>query len=234
MTTSVNGVNGSARPAAPAGAARSGASATPVARSPLPTRQRRPGYAALGALLVLGLGGGFGYLYSTAGEKVPAVVVAQPVAVGEVIERSDLSTVDVAGDITAIAGENLQSVVGQRAAVALLPDTLLQRSMVTDADPIPAGQVQVGVAVKGGQLPADGLIPGDRVQVLALPGAQKTGGDAGKPVVLAGAAVVFAARPDPVQAGGTLLTLLVPAADGPAVAVAGASGSAALVKVPAL
>jgi hypothetical protein len=156
------------------------------------------------------------------------------VAVGEVIERGDLSTVDVAGDLTAIAGANLSSVVGQRAAVALLPDMLLQRSMVTAADPLPAGQVQVGVAVKGGQLPADGLVPGDRVQVLALPATQQstTGGDAGKPLVLVESAAVFAAHPDPVQAGGTLLTLLVPAADGPAVAAASASGSAALVKVP--
>lgn len=239
MTTSINGMNGSAgtngtRPAAASGG---GVTATPVARSPLPTRQRRPGYLALGAVLVLGLGGAFGYLYSTAGEKVPVVVVTQPVAVGEVIERGDLSTVDVAGDLTAIAGANLSSVVGQRAAVALLPDTLLQRAMLTAADPLPAGQVQVGVAVKGGQLPADGLVPGDRVQVLALalPSAQQssTGGDLGKPVVLVESAAVFAAHPDPVQAGGTLLTLLVPAADGPAVAAASASGSAALVKVPA-
>jgi hypothetical protein len=239
VTTSVNGVNGSAHPAGTNGAARPVAAggtvtAPPVARSPLPTRQRRPGYLALGALLVLGLGGAFGYLYSTAGEKVPVVVVTQPVAVGEVIERGDLSTVDVAGDLTAIAGANLSSVVGQRAAVALLPDMLLQRSMVTAADPLPAGQVQVGVAVKGGQLPADGLVPGDRVQVLALPATQQstTGGDAGKPLVLVESAAVFAAHPDPVQAGGTLLTLLVPAADGPAVAAASASGSAALVKVP--
>lgn len=234
MTTSVNG---SARPAAAAPRPAAGTTGgTPVARSPLPTRQRRPGYAALGALLVLGLGGGFGYLYTTAGEKVPVVVIAQPVAVGEVIEREDLSTVDVAGDVTAIAGANLQSVVGQRAAVALLPDTLVQRSMLTDVDPTPAGQVQVGVAVKGGQLPADGLLPGDRVQVLALPSTQQqsTGGaDAAKPVELVPAATVFAAIPDPVQAGGTLLTLLVPAADGPAVAAASVSGLAALVKVPA-
>ena len=105
------------------------------------------------------------------------MVVTAPVAVGEVIERSDLSTVDVAGDITAIAGANLESVVGERAAVALLPDTVLQRSMVTDADPTPTGMVQVGVAVKGGQLPADGLAPGDRVQVLRA--ARPAGGDRG-------------------------------------------------------
>ena len=72
----------------------------------------RPGGRALGAVLVIGLGAAFGYLYSTAGSKEPVVVVTAPVAVGEVIDRSDLSTVDVAGDITAIAGANLESVVG--------------------------------------------------------------------------------------------------------------------------
>src|SRR5664279_3639381 len=144
--------------------------APPIVRTPLPTRQRRVGWTTLGAVLVVGLGLVFGYLYSTAGSKEPVVMVTAAVAVGAVIDRSDLSTVDVAGDITAIAGANLESVVGQRAAVALLPGTVLQRSMVTDADPIPSGMAQVGVAVKGGQLPADGLVPGDRVQVLALPG----------------------------------------------------------------
>ena len=148
----------------------------PAVRTPLPTRQRRTGYAALGVLLIAGLGAAFGYLYTTAGEKVPVVVVTSSVSVGEVIERSDLSTVDVAGDITAIAGANLESVVGERAAVALLPNTVLQRSMVTDVDPTPAGMVQVGVAVKGGQIPADGLTPGDTVQVLRLPAAGGTGG----------------------------------------------------------
>ena len=159
------------------------------------------------------------------------MVVTSPVAVGEVIDRSDLSTVDVAGDITAIAGANLDSVVGQRAAVALLPDTVLQRSMVTDVDPTPAGMVQVGVAVKGGQIPADGLTPGDTVQVLRLPAA---GGDA---AARAGRwsrrpATVFAAFPDPVQTGATLLTLLVPAEQAAAVAGASGAGAAAVLKVP--
>jgi len=182
--------------------------------------------------MVVGLGLCFGYLYSTAGSKEPVVVLTAPVAVGEVIYRSDLSTVDVAGDITAIAGANLESVVGQRAAVALLPGTLLQRSMVTDADPIPPGMAQVGVAVKGGQLPADGLVPSDRVQVLALPG-QVAGGNPSAPTVLVDDAVVFAAHQDPTQPGTTLLTLVVPAEVAPAVASASATGAAAVLKVPA-
>lgn len=205
----------------------------PVVRTPLPKRQRRTGWTALGAVLVIGLGAAFGYLYSTAGTKEPVVVMSASVAVGEVIERSDLSTVDVAGDLTAIAGANLESVVGQRAAVALLPGTLLQRSMVTDADPIPRGMAQVGLAVKGGQLPADGLAPGDRVQVLRLPGQVAGGADPGAPSVLVNNATVFAAVQDEVQPGTTLLTLVVPADVAPIIAAAGAASGAAVVKVPA-
>jgi hypothetical protein len=204
----------------------------PSVRTPLPTRQRRSGYAALGVLLIAGLGAAFGYLYATAGQKVPVVVVTSSVSVGEVIERSDLSTVDVAGDLTAIAGANLESVVGERAAVALLPNTVLQRSMVTDVDPTPPGMVQVGVAVKGGQIPADGLAPGDTVQVLRLPAAGGAGAPAVPEVVVA-AATVYASLPDPVQAGATLLTLLVPAEGAAAVAGASGAGAASLVKVPA-
>lgn len=186
----------------------------------------------MGVLLIAGLGAAFGYLYATAGQKVPVVVVTSSVSVGEVIERSDLSTVDVAGDLTAIAGANLESVVGERAAVALLPNTVLQRSMVTDVDPTPPGMVQVGVAVKGGQIPADGLAPGDTVQVLRLPAAGGAGAPAVPEVVVA-AATVYASLPDPVQAGATLLTLLVPAEGAAAVAGASGAGAASLVKVPA-
>ena len=187
----------------------------------------------MGAVLVIGIGAAFGYLYSSAGSKEPVVVMTAPVAVGEVITRSDLSTVDVAGDITAIAGANLETVVGERAAVALLPGTLLQRSMVTDADPIPTGMAQVGVAVKGGQLPADGLVPGDRVQVLALPGQVAGAGNPAAPTVLVDPAVVFAAHQDQTQPGTTLLTLVVPAGAAAGVAAASATGAAAVVKVPA-
>jgi hypothetical protein len=227
-TLSVNGVD--RQSISTGGSTLSGA--PPLARTPLPTRQRRTGWTALGAVLVIGIGAAFGYLYTSAGSKEPVVVITAPVGVGEVISRSDLSTVDVAGEVTAIAGANLESVVGERAAVALLPGTLLQRSMVTDADPIPAGMAQVGVAVKGGQLPADGLVPGDRVQVLALPG-QVGAGNPGAPTVLVDAAVVFAALQDPVQPGTTLLTLVVPAEVAPGVAAASAIGVAAVVKVPA-
>src|SRR5262249_31350045 len=123
---------------------------------PLPTRQRRPGLVALGATLVLTLAGLGTWLYNQAGAKTPVVVMAADVPAGHVIQRSDLSTVDVAGGITAVAGNHLNSIVGQMAAVPLLRGTVLMRSMVTSNDPLTGGYAAVGVAVKGGQLPADG------------------------------------------------------------------------------
>lgn len=239
-TTSVNGSatspGGSSRPAT---ATAAGAAREVVARSPLPVRQRRPGLAAVGVIVVLGMGAVFGWMYTTAGEKTPVVVMAREVPVGQVIERSDLSTVDIAGSVTAIAGANLSTAVGQRAAVGLMPGTLLQRSMLTDGEPIAAGQVQVGVALKPGQLPADGVIAGDKVMVLGLGQAAgpsqnpaESSSAAAGPVVLADAATVFAVRADPTQTGGTLVTLLVATAQGPVIAEASSTGNTALIKVP--
>ena len=200
-TTSMNGSATSAGSSSSPATAAAGGAREVVARSPLPTRQRRPGLAAVGLIVVLGMGAVFGWLYTTAGEKTPVVVMAREVPVGQVIERADLSTVDVAGSVTAIAGANLTSAVGQRAAVGLIPGTLLQRGMLTSGDPIPTGQVQVGVALKAGQLPADGVTAGDKVAVLRLgtttPGAAQAAAStaATAPVVLADAADgVFGAR----------------------------------------
>lgn len=96
---------------------------------PLPTRQRRPAFMAIGAAVVLALAAVGAWLYDQAGAKTPVVVVVADVPAGHVVERSDVSTVDVAGAITAVAGGHLEAVVGQTAAVHLLPNTLLQRSI---------------------------------------------------------------------------------------------------------
>ena len=89
-TLSMNGVD--RQPVSTNGSAMSGG--PPLARTPLPTRQRRSGWTALGGVLVIGIAAAFGYLYSSAGSKEPVVVVTAPVAVGEVISRSDLLLTD--------------------------------------------------------------------------------------------------------------------------------------------
>jgi hypothetical protein len=207
--------------------------------TPLPVRQKRPGYIALAVVLIVGLAALGAYWYSEAGQKTPVVVVVKDVPAGHVIARSDLSTVNVAGQVTAIGGASLDSVVGEVATVELLPNTLLQRAMVTSASPLSADEARVGVQLKPGQLPANGLRDGALVEVLQLPSksdvstAGSTGGSsaAASAVVLATQATVDASVADPSQTGGTLLTLIVAKSDSAAIAAASSSGLVALVQV---
>ena len=217
----------------PATSGVSGSSALiPAARAPLPTRQRRLAQVALGVVLILGLGVLGGVAYTTAGSKVPVVTVVREIPKGHVVTAADLSTVDVAGGVVAVAGDHLNSVLGETATVDLLPGTLLQRSMVTAGPSLAAGMAQVGVEVTGGQIPADGLVPGDTVEVLALPakGAASTAAAAAA-TTLAPKATVFSTRPDPASTAGTLVTLTVPADAAAGIAAASGNNLVALVQV---
>lgn len=202
----------------------------PRVQSALPTRQRRPGYVLLAVALIIGLAAVGAFLYTQAGAKVPVVMVVNEVPAGHTISRADLTTVPVAGGVTAIAGANLDSVVGKTASVRLLPNMLLQRSMITDSSALPAGRSLVGVAVKPGQIPADGLAAGDTVDVVLLP-PKDVAASGGTAIVLAARVTVYSSRADPSSQGGTLVSLIVPAADGTNVAAASSAGRVALVKV---
>lgn len=224
MTTTLPGVSANGRGAGTIG--RPGA--------PLPVRQKRPGYAAIAIVLIVGLGALGAYFYSKAGEKTPVVVVTKDVPAGHRIARDDLSTVNVAGGVTAIAGSHLDSVVGQVAAVELLPNTLLQRAMVTSASPLPAGSSMVGVELKPGQMPAAGVTDGARVQVLQLPNKNTTSASSSSPqnaTVLATSATVYDSASDPSQTGGMLVTLIVPSDEAAPIAAASSAGLVALVQV---
>ncbi len=195
-----------------------------------PTRDRRPGWAALALSLIVGLGALGGYLYLQAGTKTPIVVVVAEVPAGHTIVRTDLSTISVSGPLTTIAARDLPRVVGHRAAVTLLPGTPLQRSMLSESGAVQPGQAQVGLAVSSGQVPAEGVRAGDTVEVLQLPGS--SGGAGADPAqVLVPAAVVWSAQADPARAGGFLLTVTVPAEAVAPVASASGAGQIAVVRV---
>ena len=206
------------------------------AGTPLPVREKRPAYIALAVVLIVGLAAVGAYFYTQAGKKTPVVEVVNHIAAGHTISRGDLTTVDVAGAVTAIGGASLQSVVGETAAVELLPHTLLQRAMVTDAPTLSSTQAQVGVQVKPGQIPAGGLNVGDTVEVFQLPdtNAASSASAASTPAaatVLVDNATVYGSQSDPSQSGGTLLTLVVPRADVAAIATASNASLIALVRV---
>jgi Flagellar basal body P-ring biosynthesis protein len=202
----------------------------------LSARTRPKGYAALAVALIVGLGALGYYFYTTAGSKVAVVVAVQDIPVGHTISRADLGTTEVSGGVTAVAGGNLSSLVGQQAAVEILPNTLVQRAMVTTGSTVQAGQSLVGVSADPGQIPSSGLAPGDKVEVLQLPAkgtsaAPSTSAPAAANAVIVRSATVYDVRANTTTAGGTLLTLIVPAADSFGVAQASNNSLIALVKI---
>jgi hypothetical protein len=62
-------------------------------------------------------------------------------------------------------------VVGKRAAVGLVPGTLITRAQVTDSQLIGADQVQVGIATTKNQRPAAPLTAGQKVTLIGIPDA---------------------------------------------------------------
>jgi len=212
----------------PVGSSRAGGAG--LLGTALPTRERHNGRIALALVLIVGLAGGGAYLYSSAGSKTPVVEVVRQVQVGQALQRADLTTIDVSGPVTAFGGARLEELVGRRAAVTLVPHTLLQKAMIAQGQTLQTGQAQVGVAVTSGQIPADGLEPGDVVRVLRLP--DKNAAGASVPAVLAARATVFSSVPDPTTNGSTLLTLVVLDANSNQIAAASGAGLVALVKVP--
>jgi SAF domain len=212
----------------------------PRLSTPLSTRTRPKGYAALAVALIVGCGALGYYFYTTAGAKVPVVMAKRDIPVGHTITRDDLTTVAVAGGVTAVAAANLPTLLGQHAAVEILLNTLVQRAMVTQDSGLAVNQGLVGVAAAPGQIPSAGLVPGDKVEVLQLP--TKNAGPSSSPgspataavaAVLVPVAMVYDVRANPSASGGTLLTLVVPTASAFGVAQASNNGLIALVKVGA-
>jgi hypothetical protein len=214
-----------------------------VSGAPLSTRTRPKSYAALAVALIVGMGALGYYFYTAAGQKVEIVEAATNIPVGHRITRSDLTTVEVSGEITAVAGDHLESLEGQQAAVGIRQGTPIQRSMVTTGSELPSGAGLVGVSAAPGQIPSSGLNPGDKVEVLQLPekGATSAPSASGSPAstsgspassaVLVKSATVYDVRADPATSGGTLLTLIVPQDAAFGVAQASNNALIALVKV---
>jgi len=173
-------------------------------------------------------------LVQRAGRTVDVLVVARPVPVGQSVTAADLSTARAGGSgFAAMAAGRLEQVLGQTAAVALHPGQLLVEDMLT-AVAVPApGRAVVGLALRWGQLPGDGVDAGDRVRIVAVPGrADGTAAAAGnRPPVLAGEATVLSVRDASDGAGTVVVTVEVPEGDADVLAAHGSAGQVAVVEV---
>ncbi|MGW4792713.1 SAF domain-containing protein, partial [Nonomuraea sp. NPDC004297] len=113
---------------------------------------------ALGALVAW-------QVYGVASQRVPVLVMARDVPVGQQLQAQDLRTVALGLETTvgSIDTSRKSTVIGKRAAVPLRAGTLLSPAQVTETLVPAPGEVVVPVALKPSRLPARGIQPGDRV-----------------------------------------------------------------------
>jgi hypothetical protein len=212
------------------------AAAQPVA-APRVIRQRRFRGGALAlAVLFIAVGGllaGFAYVAVVRTQDVLAV--ARPVQAGSQIVAADLITVQInaAPGLSPIPAGQMDRVVGKRAAVSLVPGTLLATRQLTDQSLVQPGQRQVGVGLKPDRLPARTLRPGDRVQLVATPAdnAAVTGGapTSGPPEKFNATVVDVSVSTNPASNGAVVVYLAVAELEAPRVVTLAAQGRLTMV-----
>lgn len=197
---------------------------------PLPTRSRRPGLIAAAVLLIVGFSLTGALLVSRAGDTGEVLVATRPVPAGHVIGAGDVGVARVAGSVRAIAAADTATVIGRTAAVGLVAGQVLNRDMVAAAAVPAANQAMIGVALRPGQFPADGLKIGDRVLAVQIPAANDPAANAARALT---SAEVYGLRTDPTSSTDTLVTLLLPLDQANRVMTQAAVGRIGLVKVAA-
>ncbi|MFC7546446.1 flagellar biosynthesis protein FlgA [Plantactinospora sp. GCM10030261] len=142
-------------------------------------RRTRPGLLGL-AILLIALGGlGAAFAVTSVRATGTYLAVAREVPVGTQLTRDDLVQVQVAGGqgLSPVPAGQVESVLAKRAAVRLVPGTLLTMSQLTEKPLLGPGQQQVAVSLKTDAVPARALHPGDQVLLVSTPekNARETG-----------------------------------------------------------
>jgi hypothetical protein len=119
-----------------------------------------------------------GGLIAFAGSQVltkhtQVLAVAQDVPIGATITGADLTTASVTKDanLSPIPASDKSQIVGMVAQVGLVKGELLTRAQVGPSSGFTSGQQLVALPLKQGQFPARGLTPGQKVLIVATPGA---------------------------------------------------------------
>lgn len=149
--------------------ARSSAKSISSAASVVSTRRLRAvPYAAAGSVLVVGAVVVLSVAFVKVGGRVPVLVVARPLQVGQVIGTDDLEAVDIApGTLdSVVSADDEAQVVGQPAALPLMAGQVLTRSLVGSASFPPPGFAVATAALKAGSFPPN-LVAGSHVEVVA-------------------------------------------------------------------
>lgn len=188
-------------------------------------RRTRPGLLGL-AVLLIALGGlGAAFAVTSVKSTGSYLAVARPVPVGAQVTADDLTTVQVAGGqgLDPVPADRIDTVVGQRAAVALTPGTLLSLAQVTSQPLLGPGQQQIALGLEVSRVPARQLHPGDKVLLVGTPARDDDEPDA---ITRYEALVIDSTAPDK---GNAVLYLAVDARDAATVVLLAAAERIAVV-----
>jgi hypothetical protein len=128
----------------------------------------------VGALLAFGAG-------QMLTKHTQVLAVANDVPVGATIQDSDLTVASVTKDpnLSPIPASQRSQIVGMVAQVGLVKGELLTRAQVGPKSGFTAGQQLVALPLKQGQFPARGVMPGQKVLIVATPGTAGSTGSGG-------------------------------------------------------
>lgn len=224
---------GSSGPNAGGGLGRTGLGTSGGQRLPVSPRERKPALAALAVLLILGGALASAYLVMASGQRVSAIRIAQPVAAGQQIPQSALEEVQI-GDtgVQYINWSERLNVSRYYASVPLVKGALLTNGMISRTDEAAKGRLVVGLALKPGQLPSDGVESGKKVTLYAV-GSGGGGPRAG--TVLAAEAIVInvgGGGGDRLRSDQTTVDVAVAPGDAPQVTEAASAGTVAIALIP--
>ena len=230
------------------------AAEAPPIRPPTGGRDRRALVAVASLVVICASVATFANLYSSAGNKTAAVVVDQALVQGQPVTAAQLGRADisVSSGVAYIPLAEASTIVGKRAATAVPAGSLLTPGDLTSAPSLAAGSAVVGLALKEGQFPASGLVPGEQVMIVqtATPGSPLTAPVTGSPTSVVGSgsgsavlsgsgtgvleakATVFAVSAPSTNASGgfsVLVSVEVPSDIAPDVATASSAGQVSLV-----
>lgn len=136
------------------------------------TRSRgRPAIIGLSIAIILLTGLAVGYLIQSAGQTRSVFVTATALERGDVIEGSDLTTIEVPKNerVEAFNREDSASLIGKYVTNKLSKGNLVGPSAVADAAPVDEGTSIVGVSLSTAQLPPYPLEAGDSIRLIDTP-----------------------------------------------------------------
>jgi hypothetical protein len=146
-------------------------------RPPTGGRDRRALVAVSSLVVICASVAAFAGLYSSAGHKTAAVVVERALVQGQPVTAAQLGQADV-------------SVSSGVAFIPVAAGSLLTPGDLTSAPTVAAGSAVVGLALKDGQFPASGVVPGETVMIVqtATPGSPLSAPVTGSPTSTSGSA----------------------------------------------